>query len=74
MSNAVTNCNPMWRIERGCYDGAMLNPRPMLEYAFCEPVDPQAMQFSMGKMLALGYVAACTIGLILMGIAMAMQV
>jgi len=46
----------------------------MLEYAFAKP-DPQAdAPISMARVLAFGYIAACTFGLILMGIVMAMQV
>jgi hypothetical protein len=46
----------------------------MLEYEFVEPDLREEVQFSLAKCVALGYVAACTIGLILMGIVMAMQV
>jgi hypothetical protein len=52
----------------------MSDSRPMLEYAFNEPDSHDDVQFSLAKFLALGYIAACTFGLILMGIVMAMQV
>lgn len=46
----------------------------MLEYEFFQPEAHDEVQFSLGRLLAFGYIAACTFGLILMGIAMAMQV
>jgi len=52
----------------------MSDSRPMLEYAFTEPDPHDEAPFSLAKFLALGYIAACTFGLILMGIIMAMQV
>ena len=47
----------------------------MLEYAFhvrAEPVDD--WRFSAKRLFALGYVAACVLGLLLMGVVMALQV
>jgi hypothetical protein len=47
----------------------------MLEYAFhvrAEPVDD--WRFSAKRFLALGYVAVCVVGLLLMGVVMALQV
>jgi hypothetical protein len=52
----------------------MSDSRPMLEYAFTEPETYDDVPFSLAKFLAMGYIAACTFGLILMGIIMAMQV
>ena len=53
----------------------MSDPTPMLEYAFhvrAEPVDD--WRFSAKRVLALGYVAACVFGLVLMGVIMALQI
>ena len=52
----------------------MPESRPMLKYAFSAPEEPVEVRVSLGKCLALGYVAACTAGLIVIGIVMAMQV
>ena len=43
-----------------------------LEYAFAQPV--QEVRFSPAKFLALGYVAFCVVGLIAMGVIMALQI
>lgn len=43
-----------------------------LEYAFTEP--PPEVAFSLTRFLALGYVAACVAGLVIMGVAMALSV
>lgn len=50
----------------------MTDPQIQLEYAFKEPAPEVA--FSVVRFAALGYVAACVVGLIIMGVAMAMQV
>ena len=51
------------------------DPRPMLEYAFHVPAEPvEDVAFSVAWVLALGYVAACVFGLVLMGVVMAMRV
>ena len=47
----------------------------MLEYAFHVPAEPvDEAGFSFARFLALGYVAACVFGLVLMGVVMALRV
>jgi hypothetical protein len=50
----------------------MSEPRHTLEYAFTEPGPEVA--FSLVRFLALGYVAACVLGLLVRGVAMALRV
>ncbi len=52
----------------------MVESQPMLEYEYTPPQELDGVHFSVGRALAFGYIAACTFGLILMGIIMAMQV
>ena len=52
----------------------MVESQPMLEYEYAPPLEQDELHFSVARALAFGYVAACTLGLILMGIFMAMQV
>jgi hypothetical protein len=47
----------------------------MLEYAFhAQSEPPEDWRVTLARLLALGYVAACVLGLLLMGVIMALQV
>jgi hypothetical protein len=53
----------------------MSDPRPTLEYAFhARPEPPEDWRVTLTRLLALGYVAACVFGLLLMGVIMALHV
>jgi hypothetical protein len=52
----------------------MHNDGPMLEYFRTAPRRVVEIRLNLGRALALGYVALCVAGLILMGTIMALQV
>jgi hypothetical protein len=51
----------------------MSQTHPMLEYELAKPEVEEA-PVSLARVLAFGYIAACTLGLILMGVVKVMQV
>lgn len=57
------------------YNSRMSETPHSLEYAFPLPVQPiDDWRTTLSRLLALGYVAACVLALLLMGIFMALQV